>query len=100
LGWQSVQSVPPWNGVYSRVFGGNHNSTPKAPQGRKNSADVIGNAVLVMKIAAGERVELDIANGKNRTMFYLDSLQKTGKELSVLEPGGFHAGIRNSNFTG
>jgi len=27
---------------------------PKGPQGRKREADVIGNAVLVMKIATGE----------------------------------------------
>jgi hypothetical protein len=32
---------------------------PKGPQGQKRIADVIGNAVLVMKIATGE-VEGDI----------------------------------------
>jgi hypothetical protein len=30
---------------------------PKGPQGQKRKADVIGNAVLVMKIATGEVVE-------------------------------------------
>jgi len=30
---------------------------PKGPQGQKRKADVIGNAVLVMKIATGEVTE-------------------------------------------
>jgi hypothetical protein len=30
---------------------------PKGPQGQKRKADVIGNAVLVMKIATGEAQE-------------------------------------------
>lgn len=30
---------------------------PKGPQGQKRKADVIGNAVLVMKIATGEAAE-------------------------------------------
>ena len=30
---------------------------PKGPQGQKRKADVIGNAVLVMKIATGEAME-------------------------------------------
>jgi hypothetical protein len=30
---------------------------PKGPQGQKRKADVIGNAVLVMKIATGEVAE-------------------------------------------
>jgi hypothetical protein len=30
---------------------------PKGPQGQKRKADVIGNAVLVMKIATGEVVD-------------------------------------------
>jgi hypothetical protein len=30
---------------------------PKGPQGQKRKADVIGNAVLVMKIATGEAEE-------------------------------------------
>jgi hypothetical protein len=30
---------------------------PKGPQGQKRKADVIGNAVLVMKIATGEEPE-------------------------------------------
>jgi hypothetical protein len=30
---------------------------PKGPKGQKRPADVIGNAVMVMKIATGEEVE-------------------------------------------
>jgi hypothetical protein len=32
-------------------------SMPKGPNGQKRKADVIGNAVLVMKLATGECVE-------------------------------------------
>ena len=32
---------------------------PKGPKGQKRKADVIGNAVLVMKIATGEAKETD-----------------------------------------
>jgi len=32
---------------------------PKGPSGQKRKADVIGNAVLVMKIATGEATEKD-----------------------------------------
>jgi len=38
---------------------------PKGPQGQKRKADVIGNAVLVMKIATGEVQE--IAESKKAT---------------------------------
>jgi len=36
---------------------------PKGPQGQKRKADVIGNAVLVMKIATGEAKETGTAPG-------------------------------------
>jgi len=36
---------------------------PKGPQGQKRKADVIGNAVLVMKIATGECAETGRAPG-------------------------------------
>ena len=36
---------------------------PKGPQGQKRKADVIGNAVLVMKIATGEVQESGTAPG-------------------------------------
>jgi hypothetical protein len=40
---------------------------PKGPKGQKRPADVIGNAVMVMKIATGEIVETNQANGKDPT---------------------------------
>lgn len=39
---------------------------PKGPKGQKRPADVIGNAVKVMRIATGEEEEeFDSADGKN-----------------------------------
>ncbi len=38
---------------------------PKGPQGQKRKADVIGNAVLVMKIATGE-CEESTANARSK----------------------------------
>jgi hypothetical protein len=32
---------------------------PKSPKGQKRPADVIGNAVKVMRIAAGEETKID-----------------------------------------
>lgn len=40
---------------------------PKGPKGQKRPADVIGNAVLVMKIATGEAEESGVTeDGKNK----------------------------------
>ena len=50
---------------------------PKGPKGQKRPADVIGNAVKVMKIAAGE-IKEDIDNGgKNKAAVELG--RKGGK---------------------
>lgn len=38
---------------------------PRTPKGHKRPADVIGNAVQVMKIATGESKETMTADGKN-----------------------------------
>ena len=38
---------------------------PKGPNGQKRPADVIGNAVTVMKIATGEQEETVTDDGKN-----------------------------------
>ena len=38
---------------------------PKGPQGQKRPADVIGNAVKVMRIATGEEEEEDEDDGKD-----------------------------------
>ena len=39
---------------------------PKGPQGQKRPADVIGNAVKVMRIATGEEVEEFDDDGKDK----------------------------------
>jgi hypothetical protein len=39
---------------------------PKTPKGHKRPADVIGNAVTVMKIATGEIAETLTEDGKNK----------------------------------
>ena len=38
---------------------------PKGPKGEKRPADVIGNAVKVMRIATGEEEEAKISDGKD-----------------------------------
>lgn len=39
---------------------------PKGPKGQKRPADVIGNAVTVMKIATGELAETTTEDGKSK----------------------------------
>lgn len=39
---------------------------PKGPQGQKRPADVIGNAIKVMRIATGEEVEVLADDGKDK----------------------------------
>lgn len=58
---------------------------PKGPQGQKRPADVIGNAVRVMKIATGEIEETRNADD--------------GKDPKVVERGRRGAQIRASNLT-
>jgi hypothetical protein len=41
------------------------NLMPTGPKGQKRPADVIGNAVKVMRIATGEEAETYTADGKN-----------------------------------
>jgi hypothetical protein len=48
---------------------------PKGPKGQKRPADVIGNAVKVMKIATGEEQEELTEDGKN---LYAVNLGKRG----------------------
>lgn len=50
---------------------------PKGPKGEKRPADVIGNAVKVMKIAVGEDFDETPNGGKNRAAQELG--QKGGK---------------------
>jgi hypothetical protein len=47
---------------------------PKGPKGEKRPADVIGNAVKVMRIATGEEQETDPSAGKNPTAVALGKL--------------------------
>ena len=49
-------------------------SVPKGPQGQKRKADVIGNAVLVMKIAAGK---IEPGDNLDRRRLLEDELQIT-----------------------
>jgi hypothetical protein len=49
---------------------------PKGPKGQKRPADVIGNAVKVMRIATGEETE-ELDKPKNRT----------GSEITAAEMG-------------
>lgn len=44
---------------------------PKGPKGQKRPADVISNAVLVMRIATGEAEESVPADGKNQAAVQL-----------------------------
>jgi hypothetical protein len=39
---------------------------PKGPKGQKRPADVIGNAVKVMRIATGEEYEFPLDDGKDK----------------------------------
>jgi hypothetical protein len=50
---------------------------PRTPKGHKRPADVVSNAVHVMKLATGEIEESEIQNGKNRAAVQLGS--KGGK---------------------
>lgn len=47
---------------------------PTGPKGQKRPADVIGNAVKVMRIATGEEQETDPSAGKNPTAVALGKL--------------------------
>ena len=46
---------------------------PKGPKGEKRPADVIGNAVKVMRIATGEEDEAMIDDGKDKAAVSLGS---------------------------
>ena len=54
---------------------------PKGPQGQKRPADVIGNAVKVMRIATGEEEEEYEVDGKNKAAVELG--RKGGKARSA-----------------
>ena len=54
---------------------------PKGPKGQKRPADVIGNAVKVMRIATGEEEEEYEVDGKNKAAVELG--RKGGKARSA-----------------
>ena len=56
---------------------------PKGPKGEKRPADVIGNAVKVMRIATGE--ELDVAPNKGQSKGGKRGAKKRAKILSPQE---------------
>ena len=58
---------------------------PKGPKGQKRPADVISNAVTVMKIATGEIEEVLTENGRNKAAVELGRKggQARAKILSV-----------------
>ena len=51
---------------------------PKGPQGQKRPADVIGNAVKVMRIATGEEEEEYEDDGKDPAAKALEQFQFSG----------------------
>jgi hypothetical protein len=54
---------------------------PKGPKGEKRPADVIGNAVKVMRIATGEEEEAKTDDGKDKAAVSLGS--RGGKARAV-----------------
>ena len=68
---------------------------PKGPKGQKRPADVIGNAVHVMKIATGEIEETLTEDGKNAAAVALG--RKGGQARArVLSPKRRHAIARKA----
>lgn len=67
---------------------------PTGPKGQKRPADVIGNAVKVMRIATGEEQETDPSAGKNPTAVALGKLggAKGGKARASSCPSRRSAG--------
>ena len=58
---------------------------PKGPKGEKRPADVIGNAVKVMRIATGEEPDETTDDGKDKAAVSLGS--RGGKaRAAILEP--------------
>jgi hypothetical protein len=57
---------------------------PKGPKGEKRPADVIGNAVKVMKIAVGEEADETLADdGKNKAAQALGKLGGAARAKSM-----------------
>lgn len=56
---------------------------PKGPKGEKRPADVIGNAVKVMRIATGEDSDTAPTEGKNKAAQELGRLGGTARAKSM-----------------
>jgi len=57
---------------------------PRGPKGEKRPADVIGNAVKVMRIAMGEESDVAPDDGKNKAAQALGRLGGAARASSVL----------------
>ena len=56
---------------------------PKGPKGEKRPADVIGNAVKVMRIAIGEETDVAPDDGKNKAAQALGKLGGAARAKSM-----------------
>ncbi len=56
---------------------------PKGPKGEKRPADVIGNAVKVMRIATGEDSDIVLDDGKNKAAQELGKLGGAARAKSM-----------------
>ena len=56
---------------------------PKGPKGEKRPADVIGNAVKVMRIATGEELDIAPDDGKNKAAQALGKLGGAARAKSM-----------------
>lgn len=56
---------------------------PKGPKGEKRPADVIGNAVKVMRIAVGEESDVEPDDGKNKAAKALGKLGGAARAKSM-----------------
>ena len=56
---------------------------PKGPKGEKRPADVIGNAVKVMRIATGEDSDVPVDVGKNKAAQELGKLGGAARAKSM-----------------
>jgi hypothetical protein len=56
---------------------------PRGPKGEKRSADAIGNAVMIAKIAAGEIEDITTEDGKNAAAVALGRMGGKARALNM-----------------
>jgi hypothetical protein len=56
---------------------------PKGPKGEKRPADVIGNAVKIMRIATGEESDIALDDGKNKAAQALGKLGGAARAKAI-----------------